>query len=211
MTTEQDKAWAGDFGNAYHDRSPGSEACNYELFLRAFDKVARFTPSRIRTALELGAGTGTNLRALQRLFPDLDTAAVEINLKAITALVAQQSPKHLPTNVWHGSVLDFKPQRTYDLVLTKGFLIHIAPEHTAQVYEVIHRAAARWILTAEYYNPRHVPIAYRGERDLLWKGDFAGDLLERYADLRLVDYGFVYRHDPFPQDDLTWFLLEKHQ
>jgi hypothetical protein len=28
--------------------------------------------------------------------------------------------------------------------------------------------------------------------------------------LRLVDYGFVYRRDPaHPQDDLTWFLLEK--
>jgi spore coat polysaccharide biosynthesis protein SpsF len=25
-----------------------------------------------------------------------------------------------------------------------------------------------------------------------------------------VDYGFAYRRDPnFPQDDITWFLLEK--
>jgi spore coat polysaccharide biosynthesis protein SpsF len=26
----------------------------------------------------------------------------------------------------------------------------------------------------------------------------------------LVDYGFAYHRDPaFPQDDITWFLLEK--
>jgi len=29
--------------------------------------------------------------------------------------------------------------------------------------------------------------------------------------MRLIDYGFAYRHDPnFPQDDITWFLLERH-
>jgi len=44
----------------------------------------------------------------------------------------------------------------------------------------------------------------------LFKRDFAGEMLERFADLKLLDYGFVYRRDPnFPQDDITWFLLEK--
>jgi len=28
--------------------------------------------------------------------------------------------------------------------------------------------------------------------------------------MQLVDYGFAYRRDPnFPQDDITWFLMEK--
>ena len=35
-------------------------------------------------------------------------------------------------------------------------------------------------------------------------------MLDRYSDLKLVDYGFVYRRDPnFRQDDATWFLMEK--
>jgi hypothetical protein len=35
-------------------------------------------------------------------------------------------------------------------------------------------------------------------------------MLDRYADLTLVDYGFYYRRDPiFPQDDISWFLMEK--
>jgi len=44
----------------------------------------------------------------------------------------------------------------------------------------------------------------------LFKRDFAGEMLDRYPALKLLDYGFVYRRDPlFPQDDMTWFLLEK--
>ena len=35
-------------------------------------------------------------------------------------------------------------------------------------------------------------------------------MLDQYHNLHLVDYGFVYHRDHnFPQDDLTWFLLEK--
>jgi hypothetical protein len=44
----------------------------------------------------------------------------------------------------------------------------------------------------------------------LFKRDFAGEMLERYPDLELIDYGFVYKRDNnFPQDDITWFLLKK--
>jgi spore coat polysaccharide biosynthesis protein SpsF len=35
-------------------------------------------------------------------------------------------------------------------------------------------------------------------------------MLEKYPDLKLIDYGFCYKRDPaFPQDDVTWFLLGK--
>jgi hypothetical protein len=50
---------------------------------------------------------------------------------------------------------------------------------------------------------------YRGHADRLFKRDFAGDLIEKYG-MKLVDYGFVYKRDNWaPQDDITWFLLEK--
>jgi hypothetical protein len=64
-------------------------------------------------------------------------------------------------------------------------------------------------------------MAYReftdgyGTRREVWdvvpfKRDFAGEIMDRFPDLRLVDYGFVYHRDPqFPQDDFTWFLMEK--
>jgi len=34
--------------------------------------------------------------------------------------------------------------------------------------------------------------------------------LDKYPDLKLVDYGFSYHRDNnFKQDDVSWFLLEK--
>ena len=51
---------------------------------------------------------------------------------------------------------------------------------------------------------------FQQARERLYKRDFAGELLDRYPDLRLADYGFAYRRDPkFPQDDINWFLLAK--
>ena len=62
----------------------------------------------------------------------------------------------------------------------------------------------------EYYNPSPVAIMYRGHDDRLFKRDFCGELLDKYKDLELVDYGFCYRRDPvFQQDDMTWFLMRK--
>ena len=63
---------------------------------------------------------------------------------------------------------------------------------------------------AEYYNPSPVELPYRGHEGKLFKRDFAGELMDRHSTLTLVDYGFAYHRDNcFPQDDLTWFLLEK--
>ena len=36
-----------------------------------------------------------------------------------------------------------------------------------------------------------------------------GDLMDKYPDLKLIKYGFVYHRDIFPQDDITWALFEK--
>jgi spore coat polysaccharide biosynthesis protein SpsF len=109
-----------------------------------------------------------------------------------------------------GSLLDYEAADTVDLVLVKGVLIHLQPDLLPLAYERIHAATHRLALVCEYYNPSPVAIPYRGHTDRLFKRDFAGELLDRYPDLRLVDYGFVYRRDPVsPQDDITWFLLEK--
>ena len=35
-------------------------------------------------------------------------------------------------------------------------------------------------------------------------------MMKKYKNLKLADYGFVYKNDNnFPYDDVTWFLLEK--
>jgi spore coat polysaccharide biosynthesis protein SpsF len=74
----------------------------------------------------------------------------------------------------------------------------------------MYRSSARYICVAEYYNPKPVGVYYRKHKRMLFKRDFAGEILEMFKDVVLLDYGFVYHRDiHFPQDDLTWFLLEK--
>ena len=49
-----------------------------------------------------------------------------------------------------------------------------------------------------------------GHTDRLFKMDFAGEFIDKFINTVLVDYGFAYKRDiAFPQDDITWFLLEK--
>ena len=79
-----------------------------------------------------------------------------------------------------------------------------------KVYEKIYKVCKKYIIIAEYYNPQPVKINYRGHKDKLFKRDFAGEMLDKFPDLKLINYGFSYRRDPvFPQDDITWFLIQK--
>ena len=97
-----------------------------------------------------------------------------------------------------------------DLVLIKGVLIHIHPNELQNVYKLLYKASRKYICIAEYYNPSPVEVKYRGHEGKLFKRDFAGEIMEQFSDLELIDYGFVYHRDSnFPQDDTTWFLLEK--
>lgn len=200
---DQDEFWRGEFGDSYTARNQGPEriAANLSLFSRALGSVRD-----VESVLELGANVGLNLIALQQLLPHARLAAVEINAGA-----AAELRRRLPMAEVHlQSVHEFRTAGTWDLVLTKGLLIHLAPETLPSVYAALHRSSGRYILLAEYYNPAPVEVPYRGHAQKLFKRDFAGELLTQFADLRLRDYGFVYHRDPlFPQDDLNWFLLEK--
>lgn len=149
-----------------------------------------------------------NLKALKLLYPAQEQHGIEINADAARELAKVIPPDY----VIHSSILDLDLQRTWDLVLIKGVLIHINPEALPQVYDKLVAASSRYLLVAEYYSPAPVAIPYRGHTDRLFKRDFAGEIMERHPQMQLVDYGFAYWRDPnFPQDDITWFLLEKRR
>ena len=201
--TEQEDFWAGEFGTEYIQRNAGPDllAANLAFFCKALARA-----SKPASCIEFGANIGMNLRALKLLYPSQEQHAIEINEAAaeqLSAVVPQ-------SNIYRKSILDFAPDRVWDLVLSKGVLIHIKPEFLAAAYDALRKATGRYLLVCEYYNPVPVTVPYRGHADRLFKRDFCGELLGRFADLRLLDYGFAYRRDPdFPQDDITWFLMEK--
>lgn len=201
--TEQESFWKGEFGDHYIERNRGIDqnATNLALFSRILARSHGIT-----SALELGSNIGLNMRALRALMPKARLSAVEINDKAAGELKAKMPDVDVHVN----SILEFEPKGTWDLVFTKGVLIHINPEKLPQVYDLMVRASSRYVMVSEYYNPAPVEVPYRGHAGKLFKRDFAGELMDRFPGLTLVDYGFVYHRDPnFPHDDMTWFLLEK--
>lgn len=202
--TEQEAFWAGDFGTEYIKRNQGDAllASNLDFFAKALHAARG-----VKTCIEFGANIGMNLKALKLLHPTQEQFGIEINADAARELAQVIPPSHAHRN----SILDFNPQRTWDLVLIKGVLIHINPDALPQVYDKLVAAIGKYLLVAEYYIPVPVAIPYRGHTDRLFKRDFAGEIMDRHPQMKLVDYGFAYRRDPnFPQDDVTWFLMEKH-
>jgi pseudaminic acid biosynthesis-associated methylase len=202
-STPQEAFWAGEFGSEYISRNEGAQilASNLNILTKALKQTGR-----ISSCIEFGANIGMNLKALQLLYPGVNLAAVEINpdaAKILENLIGEN-------NVFEGSIFNYPITHKADLSMIRGVLIHINPEMLPIVYEKLYQASNRFILLGEYYNPSPVAISYRGHQDCLFKRDFAGEMMDRYPDLKLVDYGFAYHRDPaFPDDDITWFLMEK--
>lgn len=200
-STEQEAFWAGEFGSNYSSRN------NSEALL--FSKVAMWSnilrsANSIASVKELGCNIGLNLLALNKLNPELKLSGIEINAEA-----AQQAKELNIADVINGTILESIEGEKYDLTFTVGVLIHINPEKLKSVYDNLVNKSNRYVMVAEYYNPSPVNISYRGNEETLFKRDFAGELMEQYG-LKLVDYGFIYKRDNWaPQDDITWFLLEK--
>tara|TARA_B100001123_G_scaffold336832_1_gene380937 strand:- start:247 stop:870 length:624 start_codon:yes stop_codon:yes gene_type:complete len=200
--TDQENFWAGVFGTDYITRNQGPDA---EAGRSHMLTLALANTENLSSAVEFGPNLGLNLCALRRLFPSIELAGIEINPAAVKELEALGD-----VCVHRGSILQSQVSRAYDLAFTVGVLIHVNPDSLVKVYDNLHAASARYVLVAEYYNPSPMEISYRGFDQRLFKRDFAGEMLDRFDDLTLVDYGFCYRRDnKFPLDDITWFLMEK--
>lgn len=179
-------------------------ANNIAAFSKIFNRINR---NDVKSVIEFGSNVGINLEAIKHLLPKLeDVSAIEINQKASEILVKENRAN----KVYNKSILDFIPDYKRDFVLISGVLIHINPDELQQVYSKLYETSLSYICIREYYNPSPVEVLYRGNEGKLFKRDFAGEIMDRYPDLKLIDYGFNYHRDnAFPLDDLTWFLLKK--
>lgn len=201
--TDQEQLWAGEFGSEYVERNSSAQLLASNIAL--FGQILRATQG-VNSVLELGANIGLNLRALASLRPGIELNAVEINPTAVETLKTVVNPER----IFEGAIQDYQGGGKFDLVFTKGVLIHLNPDDLPLVYKKMAEVSTKYVLMAEYYNPAPVEINYRGHRDRLFKRDFAGEFLDLFPDFALIDYGFAYRRDPnYPQDDITWFLMKR--
>ena len=83
IRTEQEKLWAGRFGDDYIERNnrPYALSSNISLFSRIFSRT-----KSIESVIEFGANLGRNLVVIKELMPHAELSAVEINQKAVEKL-----------------------------------------------------------------------------------------------------------------------------
>lgn len=199
--TEQENFWAGSFGDTYIERNADDWRMRSSIGL--FSEILSSCIG-LNSALELGCNIGLNLEALKAIAPGLALSGVEINENA-----HRQAQEKALGEIHLGSILEPLELPKADLTFTKTVLIHINPDELDKVYRNLVELSNRYVLVVEYYNPSPVSVVYRGNDDRLFKRDFAGELMDRYG-LELLTYGFSYHRDKlFPQDDCTWFLMEK--
>ena len=202
--TDQEFFWSGDFGDNYIERNDNKRllTSNINFFIKSLQRT-----KNLKTCIEFGSNVGMNIKSLKIIYPNLEFHAVEINKKAAKSLEEIISPE----NIFQESILDFESNQKWNLSLVKGVLIHINPEKLEEAYKRIVNASDKYILICEYYSRKPESLVYRGHSNKLFKRDFAGEILDLFPSLSLIDYGFVYHRDPnFPQDDISWFLIEKN-
>ena len=201
FNTPQEEFWAGEFGDSYISRNESEKllASNIALFADIFSSLDK-VPSSF---MEIGANIGMNIKAIQNLAPGAQFTGIEINKQACEILAGTGC------EVIESSIIDAVTTKKFNLVFSKGVMIHLMPDQLVPTYKKMYEWSNRFILIAEYYNPTPITIPYRGNSDRLFKRDFAGDFLDLFPDVVLRDYGFAYHRGTYPQDDINWFLLEK--
>lgn len=199
--THQMNEWSGAFGREYTDRNPHDAQEMNRLYTEQFGLTRTelnedFMGSLDRSLriLEVGANVGTQLQMLQSMgFKNL--YGVELQWYAV-----EEAKKHSKgINLLQGSAFDLPFKDGYfDLIYTSGVLIHISPTDIGRAISEIRRCTRRYVWGFEYYAESYTEIPYRGQSNLLWKTNFAGEYMSWFPELHLVKERMVpYRSGGF--------------
>lgn len=207
MTTKQVELWRSDFGADYAARGNNRiSADGQRLLMRDWGRMLAHavTPSP-NSALEVGCNIGRNLLALRHFIAELH--GVEPNPKACE--IARSFPELSESKISEGDgfTLDYS-DASIDLVFTSGVLIHIAPGDLGKVVDEIVRVSRRYVLCIEYFSHEPETVKYHDMDGYLFKRDFGRFYLERYPNLRVLDYGFLWQKLD-SSDNSNWWLFAK--
>lgn len=193
--------WSAEFGDAYHARQIAvqDEAIKRE---QLWHQALYMLPRVSMDILEIGAGMGPNLRAIDRL---LQSTKIKPNLYAVEPNDFARAYLLGRFNTIFGAADAIKAKdNSFDLVFTYGVLIHL-PDPLAAMREM-HRVSRRFIMCAEYFAPDREAVPYR-DGVPLFRDDYGALWMDNF-DLNLLGYGFCWKRTT-ELDNVTWFLMEK--
>jgi pseudaminic acid biosynthesis-associated methylase len=204
---KQELFWKGDFGKEYTERNTYSPDELDQLYLSMYgltrtslneEFVGDFKNLKI---LEVGCNVGNQLGLLQRMgFADL--TGVELQPYAVD--IAKDRLANVTVLQGNAAELPFD-DASFDLVLTSGVLIHIPPSILGKVMSEIVRVSKSYIWGLEYYADQYQDIEYRGEKNVMWKGDFATMFLEASPSLEIVKKKLI-KYVGSDNEDIVYLL-----
>lgn len=167
--------WAGEFGDEYHQRNQATAEQVKPVLAGMLKGIA---PGY---AYEPGCGRGQNLVALQEI--GWEVCGAEPNEQARTV-----AKEHLPFVYADDIRRTPYGDDTFDLVLTAGLLIHIAPADIRKAVYEIARISYRYVLLIEYAAAEEETVEYRGRQDFLWRRPY-GKLFQAWRSMKLIRHG----------------------
>lgn len=212
---DQKKLWEGDFGTEYAVRNKLDDdfmrprIMFWENMMKNIYFVANSLPTSI---LEVGAGTGANLMAINAIYKHQLEGLIDPMYKLYATEVNVPSRDALIVNVPNVNVLADPDLNNYEggqkeLVYTSGVLIHTHPDKRMELMRPMFSISKRYIVCIEYFAPETRAIPYRGNNDQLWLDDYGSIWLDNFP-LRLISYGFMWKKVT-GLDNVTYWLFEK--
>ena len=193
--------WQGDGGNAYMYRNSYTPQ-NVDRRALSFQRIQRHMIPAPSAILEVGAGPGENLLALQNS-STANLYAIEPNESARVALEQLFGSDRIFDG--HAEAIP-SPDNTFDLVFTAGVLIHIAPPRVPYAMREMVRVSKRYVLAIEYFSPQAEPVVYYGD-ERIWRNDFGKIYLAQ--GLEQVAHGFFWKEAGEGFDNTVWWLMKK--
>ena len=211
IKTKQIDFWTGDFGKEYTDRSSHSAEEWDKFYIDTWGKTKiemnqnflGSLPKDIKI-LEVGCNTGMQLNGLQRMgFENI----YGVELQAYAVEEAKKFTKNINILCGSGFDLPFK-DNYFDVVCTNGVLIHISPDDLPKIMGEMYRCSKKYIWGFEYFSENVTEINYRGNKNYLWKADYANLFIKQFPDLKLVKRE-KYPYVANPENVDHMYLLEK--
>lgn len=210
--TSQENVWGSDHGFRYVIHHMGEDWKNNIRRIPVWTQFLAQVPD-VASICEFGCNIGANLKAINHLKPEIALTGIEINPHAVTLL-----QKENVGDIHCASILDADLGQQYDMVFTRGVLIHINPDEVPTVMHNMAKHARRYVLIYEHYsaNPHNL-TAYKplskevvpDEGYQFW-GDFSGDFQSLYPDWQVVATGVDDTLNKVPEEgDLHWTIFRR--
>lgn len=201
---EQSKFWIGSFGDEYTKRNTfdvdeiftnkyGVKRSELnEEFLSGVDKDAPI--------IEFGCNRGAQLKMLKKQgFTNL--WGIEINKESLRIARKDNDINFIECSAYDTPFKD----NHFEVVFTSGLLIHVNPSKLSDIMKEMYRISKKYIWCYEYSSNEFEEIEYRGNKNVLWKGDYLGMFLHdfnlscvknvelKYTDFEMYDSMFILK------------------